>query len=87
MMKRRRRLLSLVLALVLALGMAVPALAVGNTPAVTRGQEVYRVYNPGNGKHHYTTDAAERDFLAENGWIYEGIAWNAPEAGEHTYQE
>ena len=35
---------------------------------------VYRVYNPGNGKHHYTTDAAERDFLAANGWIYEGVA-------------
>ena len=47
---------------------------------------VYRVYNPGNGKHHYTTDASERDFLAENGWIYEGIAWNAPQEGAPIYR-
>ena len=85
MTKRQSRLLSLMLVLALVLGMAVPVLAAGNTPA-TRGQEVYRVYNPGNGKHHYTTDPAERDFLAENGWIYEGIAWNAPEAGEPIYR-
>ena len=47
---------------------------------------IYRVYNPGNGKHHYTTDPAERDFLAENGWIYEGIAWNAPKEGDPIYR-
>ena len=55
----------------------------------TAGQEqdvVYRVYNPGNGKHHYTTDPSERDFLAENGWIYEGIAWYAPETGNPIYR-
>ena len=86
MTKRQSRLLSLMLVLALVLGMAVPVLAAGNTPAATRGQEVYRVYNPGNGKHHYTTDPAERDFLAENGWIYEGIAWYAPEAGEPIYR-
>ena len=47
---------------------------------------VYRVYNPGNGKHHYTTDAAERDFLAANGWIYEGVAWYAPKEGAPIYR-
>ena len=51
-----------------------------------KGAEVYRVYNPGNGKHHYTTDAAERDFLAENGWEYEGIAWYAPKEGAPIYR-
>ena len=60
-------------------GEAIPPLGEGVT-------QVYRIYNPGNGKHHYTTDAAERDFLAENGWIYEGIAWNAPQEGAPIYR-
>ena len=47
---------------------------------------IYRLYNPGNGKHHYTTDTSERDFLVANGWIYEGVAWYAPEAGEPIYR-
>ena len=49
-------------------------------------ETVFRVYNPANGKHHYTTDAFERDFLAANGWIYEGIAWYAPKEGSPIYR-
>lgn len=41
-------------------------------------QAVYRLYNPNNGDHHYTTTAKERDALARIGWKYEGVAWNAP---------
>ena len=60
----------------------------GETIPATEGSfvEIYRLYNPGNGKHHYTSDASERDFLAENGWIYEGIAWNAPKEGAPIYR-
>ena len=47
---------------------------------------IYRIYNPSNGKHHYTDDAEERDFLANGGWIYEGIAWYAPKTGDPIYR-
>ncbi|HIQ68282.1 MAG TPA: bacterial Ig-like domain-containing protein [Candidatus Faecousia excrementigallinarum] len=48
--------------------------------------EIYRIYNPGNGKHHYTMDASERDALVGGGWIYEGIAWKAPKEGKPIYR-
>ena len=38
---------------------------------------VYRVYNPNSGKHHYTSDVSERDYLVSLGWKNEGIAWEA----------
>jgi hypothetical protein len=34
----------------------------------------YRLYNPNNGSHHYTSDSNEYDALATYGWIQEGIA-------------
>lgn len=49
-------------------------------------ERIYRVYNPGNGKHHYTADATERDALVAGGWSYEGIAWNAPKEGKPIYR-
>ena len=47
---------------------------------------IFRVFNPSNGKHHYTSDAAERDALVAGGWIYEGVAWNAPKEGAPVYR-
>ncbi|MDO4621884.1 MAG: hypothetical protein Q4B22_02925 [Eubacteriales bacterium] len=59
---------------------------------------VYRLYNPNNGEHFYTTSTGERNNLAKVGWKYEGIGWTAPKtsktpvyrvynpnAGEHHY--
>ena len=33
------------------------------------------MYNRYGGEHHYTLDEAERDYLVEMGWEYEGIGW------------
>lgn len=46
---------------------------------------VYRLYNPLNGEHLYTTDANEKDVLIkQHGWGYEGEAWYAPDNGQGT---
>ena len=49
---------------------------------------VYRLYQPSNGEHLYTTDAHERDVLYQTqGWGYEGIAWYAANGtGEPVYR-
>lgn len=39
---------------------------------------MYRVYNPNNGEHVFTTNAGEKDTLVKSGWKYEGIGWYAP---------
>ena len=41
--------------------------------------EMHRLYNPNSGEHFYTGNVAEKDFLVEAGWNYEGVAWNAPD--------
>ena len=43
---------------------------------------MYRMYNPNSGEHFYTGSTEERDMLINAGWHYEGVAWNAPVAGE-----
>lgn len=48
--------------------------------------EMHRVYNYGNGEHFYTKDLGEKNYLVQNGWKYEGIAWNAPENGIAVYR-
>lgn len=51
---------------------------------------LYRQFNPNvqpsapknnSGSHNYTTSASENDFLANNGWIAEGIGWYAIDGG------
>lgn len=50
-----------------------------NTQYVLLGSgEMYRVYNPNNGEHFYTSNKAEKDHLVNLGWKYEGIGWKAP---------
>lgn len=60
--------------------MTVKAETVDTTP-------IYRLYNPDNGEHLYTTDANERDVLYSSyGWGYEGIAWYASTSGTPVYR-
>lgn len=41
---------------------------------------IYRLYNPDNGEHLYTTDTNETSVLYHDyNWGYEGVAWYAPE--------
>ena len=48
------------------------------------GGNVYRLYNPNSGFHHYTLSAGERDNLIASGWSDEGIAWKAPKSAENA---
>lgn len=46
-------------------------------PVSNEGGDVYRLYNPYSGAHHFTTSAGERDALVGAGWKSEGVAWTA----------
>lgn len=46
-----------------------------DTDPVAAGADVFRLYNPNAGDHHYTKDANERDTLVRLGWNYEGVGW------------
>ena len=41
-------------------------------------QDMYRLYNYSTGEHFYTANAAEKENLRNNGWLYECIGWVAP---------
>ena len=52
-------------------------------PVTNEGGNVYRLYNPYGGTHHFTTSTAERDALVGAGWKSEGVAWTA-KVGKHA---
>ena len=67
-------------------------------PSSSSKLKMYRVYNPGNGEHFYTSNRSEVISLIGPGWRYEGVAWIAPKkssqpvyrlynknAGDHHY--
>lgn len=41
----------------------------------TEGTAVYRLYNPNDEQHLYTTDSWEAGALEVFGWMREGVAW------------
>jgi hypothetical protein len=43
------------------------------------GIPVYRLYNPNDGRHHFTTSATEKSSLISIGWNDEGIGFYAVE--------
>ena len=48
---------------------------------------VFRMYNPGNGEHLYTTDAYEAKVIyVEQGWGFEGIGWQSSTEGVQVYR-
>lgn len=48
---------------------------------------IYRLYNPDNGEHLYTTDANEcSELYSHHGWGYEGIAWFSSNEGTPVYR-
>ncbi|MFZ2576405.1 MAG: hypothetical protein WAX22_02865 [Lactococcus hircilactis] len=47
---------------------------------------VYRLYNKNTGEHFYTESLAEKNNLANVGWNYEGIGWQAAPQGESVYR-
>lgn len=49
--------------------------------------EVYRLYNPHTGEHHWTQDRTEYDNLAaHHGWRGEGVAFRASANGDRVYR-
>jgi hypothetical protein len=77
---------------------AVTARLSGEKPAATKEDElkainipkgntdVYRLYNPNNGQHMYTTSTSERDGMVKAGWQSEGVGWTAADTGEVVYR-
>lgn len=47
---------------------------------------VYRLYNPNDGRHHWTASHDEAEGLAGIGWEYEGIAGRCADEGEQVYR-
>lgn len=65
-----------------------PPIEQESTKAPEKGAEgsVYRLYNPNNGDHLYTTDFSEAAGVYMSGWSYEGIAWVAPASGYPVFR-
>ena len=55
-------------------------------PVTNNGGDVFRLYNPYSGAHHFTTSAGERDGLTGAGWKYEGVAWTAKVGTQAIYR-
>ena len=53
------------------------------TETAVETQKMYRLYNPNSGEHFYTANVGEKNHLANIGWIYEGIGWNAPKTSDY----
>lgn len=48
---------------------------------------MYRLYNPNNLEHFYTSSEHEKNTLVKIGWgHYEGIAWTAPSEGKPVFR-
>lgn len=52
-------------------------------PVYNSGGDVYRLYNPNSGFHHYTLSLGESDALVAAGWRYENVAWKAQRSAEN----
>lgn len=52
----------------------------------TSGQNLYRLYNPYDGEHLFTTSLDEAISLMPYGWSYEGVAWVSPTSGDAVYR-
>lgn len=65
-----------------------PPIEQENVKAPEKGADgsVYRLYNPNNGDHLYTTDFFEAAGVYMSGWSYEGIAWVSPSDGDPVYR-
>lgn len=50
------------------------------------GSDVFRLYNPNNGMHMFTTSIPERQGLISKGWKDEGVAWKSPDTGDVVYR-
>lgn len=85
----KNKLIKKITTAVLAGTMLVSAFVPGMTvkAAETDSVPIYRLYNPDNGEHLYTTDENERNVLFNAyGWGYEGVAWYSSTEGTPVYR-
>lgn len=58
-----------------------------STPQPVQTNAMYRLYNPNNYEHFYTSNLSEKNHLVKIGWgKYEGVAWYAPKEGAPVYR-
>lgn len=50
------------------------------------GGDVFRLYNPNNGMHMFTTSIKEKQSLISYGWEDEGVGWKSPDTGDVVYR-
>lgn len=76
------------LGLGLIFGVGLFACGVTNVNAEeTLFNNLYRVYNPNTGEHFYTENVDERNWLNDQGWIFEDYGgWVTPKTGEPVYR-
>lgn len=69
---------------VLAIGTFAASLSLAGSVDAASTNVMYRLYNPNNHEHFYTSSKKERDHLVKIKWgNYEGPAWEAPTIGGH----
>lgn len=86
-MKKLPRAALALLAAALIGCLLVPGTALAADSAVPAGtKQVWRLYNPYTGEHHYTTAQNEYAELQKVGWNGEGEAWLAYTKGEPVYR-
>lgn len=69
---------------VLAIGTFAATLGFAGSADAASTNVMYRLYNPNNHEHFYTSSTKERDHLVKIKWgNYEGPAWEAPTSGGH----
>lgn len=57
-----------------------------STTAEAASNDLYRIYNPNTGEHFFTEYNDEKDWLVNQGWRYEEVAWVVPKEGEAVYR-
>ncbi|WP_418268207.1 CAP domain-containing protein [Enterococcus hirae] len=69
---------------IIAIGTFATTLALAGSVDAASTNVMYRLYNPNNHEHFYTSSKKERDHLVKIKWgNYEGPAWEAPTSGGH----
>ncbi len=73
-----------ILALQSIWGVEESPIAVAKEPESLISIPVYRLFNRNNSTHFYTSNLVEKDSLIGNYFNYEGVAYNAPVAGDQS---
>lgn len=83
----RKLIGKIALFLLLGICMVLPCKTAEAADQSTETVAIYRLYQPSNYEHLYTTSKREVRILSrEHNWTYEGVAWFAPSSGTPVYR-